>query len=200
MPKPQIIEGDIAPASKHTFVGDVRINGAIGAGAKITVSNGTLEVMGAVEKGSCLQVLRDKKDIKGAFNACSLHINGALADKVKLGAADDLRLRANAGDRLMAMASNIYAREVGSNAELTATKNIHIEAVGDNSRLTAGARLYITFAGLSADLRAGEIMGADPCKLPYQCPRNSRDTFLGRRTTHFMNGNHSVVRLKRWGY
>ncbi len=199
MPKPQIIAGDIATGSQHVFAGDTIISGAVGVGAKITLTNGTLEVMGGVGDGASICVLRDKADVKTAFNACSLIINGKSGDKLRLTAEDDLRLRDDAGKGLDACASNIYAKEVGNGSVLSSSRNIHIDAVGDKSRITAGARLYITFAGLGADLKAGEIVGANPYKLPYKCPRNSHDTTIGSRTTRFLNGNHSTVRLKRWG-
>ena len=199
MPKPKIIEGDIAAGTQHAFAGDTLIRGQVGAGAQITVTNGTLEVIGGVGDGAKISVKRAAVDAKAAFNACSLFINGRTGNQVKLDAADDLRLRGDAGNALTARADNIYAKEVAAKAVLSSARNIHVEAVGDKSRVTAGARLYITFAGLGADLRAGEIIGASPYKLPYKCPRNSRDATIGRKTTHFVNGNHAPVRLKRWG-
>lgn len=170
-----------------THTGDCRINGDIGAGARVVVTGGSLTINGAV--GSHVEILvvpaADKifhekwDDFLGAVFEPDMATRRALAREVRAGfnaaAARGLIINGPVGLRArIACAGDVRLHDtVGENPRLLAGGTVYATSLGERSEIAAGGDIRLTQTGSGSKLHAEGVIHA---------------TYLGADTTLLARG------------
>lgn len=184
----QVIARDIRPGEVFKASGSVRIDGNVGAAARIVVTEGGLEITGDVGNGATLQV--DDRGAKPDNTIKGLRVRGQIGHQVRLQSFSDIRLHGVTGDGMRATARADFhaAAAIGHKAFISAHENIHVVKTGDHTRVSARRRAHLRYIGAHTDIRAGEIFGTAAARLPFREPAPLHDIHIGRRTTRLVTG------------
>lgn len=163
--------GNILPGETLVSPSSLRIQGDIGAGAKIRVNNGGLIITGTVGDNAVISAGNRGNDsrggrVKNKFNEKAaiygLKIEGAVGNNVTLETSSSITLLSYAGSGLKALAkaNSFNAKTVDSGAIIKAGNSANIEIIGAGSKITVANSANISNIGPECIVEAGNSVNA----------------------------------------